>query len=241
MKMLNDEKVLDKALSEVFSEASMLYQQENFKDTDVDELFVHSLIKKKRRRSLLRFTRSSAVVALVLVTGVSISVWSQVEGVYGGKHFIQKCVSMISPLSTEELINDAGEVVTITTVTDESDITKAKKVFPNLKIAKHIPEGYCFNKLTISKSSSMSSVEYLYSKGESILAITFQYGTEDADIMVVGEEYISPNTGQKMYVYEDTKENIYSIIEIDENYDCIVTGRAHKEEGIQVIESIDNL
>lgn len=241
MNALNDKKNLDKELSDVLSEAAMLYQEEELGNTDIDELFIHRLVKQKRKRTFSRFTRTVAVVMLVLVTGVSISVWSQVDGVYGGKRFIQKCVTIISPLSIEEIINDSGEVTTITTVTEKKDIPKAKKVFENLKIARYIPEGYSFDKLTIREDAVTSSVEYIFSKGDEVLVIAFEYGTEDADIMVAGEEYVSPNTGKKLYVDENRELNEYSVIEICNEYDCIIAGRGHKEEGIRIIESIESL
>ena len=56
--------------------------------------------------------------------------------------------------------------------------------------------------------------------------------------MVVGEEYVSPGTGQTMYVEENRDTNEYSIIEICETYNCIVMGRGSREEGIKIIESI---
>lgn len=241
MKEVNGKKNIDQKLSEVLTDASLLYQQEELRSAELDELFIHRIIRQKRKRTLSRLTRTVAVVMLVLVTGVSTSVWSQVDGVYGGKRFIQKCVSIISPLSIEEIINDSGEVTTITTVTEKKDIPKAKKVFENLKIARYIPEGYNFDKLTIREDTVTSSVEYIFSKGDEVLVIAFEYGTEDADIMVAGEEYVSPDTGKKLYVDENRELNEYSVIEICEAYDCIVMGRGHKEEGIQIIESIDNL
>lgn len=236
--MLHDDNNLDKSLSEALTDASMLYLQEELENSREDEIFVRMLKKRKRKKMLSRCTRTITVVVLVLFTGVSISIWSQADGVYGGKRFIRKCVNVISPISIEEEISDTGEITVVTTVTDEEDIKKAKDVFDKLKIAGYIPKGYTFDKLTIRADEIITSVEYIYSKGDYVLVISFEYGAEDADIMVVGEEYVSPDTGQTMYVEENRDTNEYSVIEICETYNCIIMGRGTGEEGIKIIESI---
>ena len=240
MKSLDDRRDVDKDFLELMQEASFLYEQENLKCGDVDEVFIRQLLKRKKQANIKKALRSVAVITLVLITGVSVSVWTQVDGVYGGKQFVEKCISLISPINSEEEINEDGDVTNVITITDEADLSLAKRTFEKLKHATYIPEGYVFDSLKIQKGTDFETVEYRYVKGEQSLLIVFQYEEEMSEIMVVGEIYKSPQSGKQFYIdeIEETKE--YSIIDVTETYECIVMGIGDKQEGIKVIESIDN-
>lgn len=229
---------MDKTLSEQLQEASLIYEYKNLADTSIGVDFVHGLIKKQKKKRQMKALKSVAVIAVVLITGLFANIWMQADGVYGGKRFVEKCINIISPLDISEEINEFGERTTIITVTEEKNLSAAKEQFEDLRIPTYVPEGFTFDILTIRKGNTHSSVEYVYKKDTELLVIAFEYNSTDSEIMIVGDLYKSPVTGQEMYVDEIKKSNEFSVIEITDSYDCIVLGTGSKDIGIKIIENI---
>lgn len=242
MKILNYEKEIDKNTDETFSkaltEASLTYQHHTRSIDDDDRAFVRQLVRDKRKKNAIRFTKTVAVVLVVVSAGMLTSIWSPTDGVYGKGDFVQKIVNVISPFDTKEIVDDENGRVKITTVRNESDITRAKSVFEELEKAEYLPEGYNFDKMTISQSDYGTSIEYIYSRNKDVIIVAFEYATENSSIGVIGDRYVSSKTGKCLYVDEDKEENISSVIEITDAHDCMVMGNTNKDEAIKIIESI---
>lgn len=239
MKKHSEMKKIDYEFSQMMQKASLTYQKECLKDNEIDRAFISNQIKHKKRQSMKRIFTSVAAVILILVTGITVNVWCQTDGAYGGKRFVDKCVTLISPLNYDEEVNEDGQITTVVSINKEEHLDAAEEYFGVLKIAKYIPEGYTFQQLTIW-SYSQPVVEYIYTDGKNPLVITFYYsdGNEEEDIVITGELYRSVASGKKMYINENTVTNEYTVIEITKNYECIVTGNGELEEGIRVMESI---
>lgn len=239
MKKHSEMKKIDHEFSQMMQKASLTYQEECLKDNEIDRDFISNQIKYKKRQHMKRILTSAAAVVLVLVTGITVNVWCQADGVYGGKRFVDKCVTLISPLNYDEEVNEDGQVTTVVSINKEEHLDAAEEFFDALKIAKYIPKGYSFEQLTIWEYTE-PAVEYIYTDGENPLVIAFYYsdGNEDEDIVITGELYRSVASGKKMYINENTATNEYTVIEITKNYECIVMGNGELEEGIRVMESI---
>ena len=239
MKKHSEMKKIEHEFSQMMQKASLTYQEECLKDNEIDREFISNQIKYKKRKSMKRIFTSAAAVVLILVTGITVNVWCQADGVYGGKRFVDKCVTLISPLNYDEEVNEDGQVTTVVSIDKEELLDAAEEYFGALKIAKYIPDGYTFEQLTIW-SYSEPVVEYIYTDGKNPLVIAFYYsdGNVDEDIVIIGEQYRSIVSGKNLYVNENTAANEYTVMEIAKNYECIVTGNGELEEGIRVMESI---
>lgn len=233
-----DNRDIDKEFAEIMKEACLTNEESHYDDKEAKE-FIYSLIKENNKNKGKRFFRSVAVIMMILFTGVTVSIWCQVDGVYGGKHLVEKCVNLISPLSQKEEIDDDGNIVNVFSIDEEQEIKFAQKAFPQLKKINYIPEGYTFDHLIIQEGNDYMTVEYAYHSGSAPLFISFQYDKANSEIMVVGESYVLEDTGRKLYIDEIDETGEYTVIEITEFYDCMVTGVGDKSMGIKIMESIE--
>ena len=243
MKNFGEKKKIDYEFSQMMQDASLLYQEQCLKENEIDKAFISAQIKARKKQKVKRLLTSAAAVVLILVTGITVNVWLQTDGVYGGKQFIKKCVTLISPLDYEEEINEDGNVSTTVSITNEEHLDAAKEYFEPLRIPKYIPDGYVFQQLTIREDSTMTTVEYIYNNGDTPLLIAFMYSEidEEEEIVVTGDVYQSPVSGKKLYVSENPSTQEYSVIEITKTYECVVSGIGELEEGIRIMESIEKL
>ncbi len=243
MKTFGEKKKIDYEFSQMMQEASLLYQEQCLKEHDIDREFIYEKIRDRKRQRVKRFLTSAAAVVLILVTGITVNVWFQADGAYGGKQFVKRCVTIISPLDYDEKIDEDGQKTTIISIDKEEHLDAAQEYFDGLKAARYIPKGYSFKQLTIQEYASSSFVEYVYDNKNTPLVITFFYSddSEEEDSVVMGELYLSPTSGKELYISENTATNEYCVIELTENYDCIVSGKGKLEEGVRIIESIENL
>lgn len=244
MKTFGEKKKIDYEFSQMMQEASLLYQEQCLKEHDIDREFIYEKIRDRKRQRVNRFLTSAAAVVLILVTGITVNVWFQADGAYGGKQFIKRCVTIISPLDYDEKIDEDGQKTTIISIDEEKHLDDAEEYFDGLKAARYIPKGYSFKQLTIQENPTSSFVEYVYNHDTDVaLVIAFFYSddSEDEDTVVMGELYLSPTSGKELYISENTATNEYCVIELTENYDCIVSGKGELKEGIRIIESIEVL
>lgn len=239
MKQFKENRDVNSEFCELLKKVTNQHEEYNF-NYDESKEFVNRQLKKRKKEKYRKYLKSVAMIAIILVTAVSISIWYEVDGVYGGKRFVDKCVNIISPIDYEEEVNEIGEITTTITVSEEQHLDAAAKRFEGLKIAKYIPDGYVFDTLTIRQGAIFTSVEYIYMRGEEPLIIGFEYYKNSPEITVTGETYYSSNTGKTFYVDVFPEENQFSVIEINNQYDCMVMGTGDKDIGIRVIESIDD-
>ena len=235
---------IDNKLADKISAASIDYSstlwEESLNSQEEAEIFIKNTLKKKRRSATNKLIKSVAVVMLILVTGVVSSIWFQIDGVYGGKQLISKCIDIVTPLEIEEEINDEGDITKIITINEEDDIVLAKEQLGSFKVAQYVPDGYEFDYLTIRDSLERTRLEYTYDRDGKLLLVIFEYEKGTPDIMVVGELYKSPKTGQEMYIDTIEETGEYSVIEITDTYDCYVMGTGDANEGIKIVESIND-
>lgn len=239
MKQFYEKNSIDKDFANMLQEAAVLYQKKKHPENDSGTEFIKKQLKARKVKKQKKVLKSVAVVAIILVTGIATSIWCQVDGVYGGKRFIEKCVSIVSPVDHEEIVTEDGEISNIITIDNEEKLELAYKKYPEVKELGYIPDGYNFESLTIETGKTYTSIEYIYMNDTKPLIVSFDYNSDSPDIMIVGDLYKSKETGKEMYVDEIVDTNEYSIIQITDTYDCVVMGIGDKEEGIKVIDNIN--
>lgn len=238
MKQIKNAKV-DKNFSKLMKDASIVYQESLYEDKEARE-FIHKFIKEKNNKASMRILRSVAIIMVVILSVISMSIWCQVDDAYGGRYLIDKCVNYISPLNRTEEINENGDSINSTIIYSENDLELAKKKFANLKTINYIPIEYEFDSLVIKEGNDYFYYKFTYYNKEIPLIISFRYTKEPSDIMVVGDLYKSEISGKEMYVDEIKETGEYSVIEITDSYDCLVTGIGDKNIGIKIMDSIEN-
>lgn len=223
--------------NKMMQDASDIYARKKYDDV-VDEIFLKELIERKRMSRKNHILKCASIVMIILLTGVSAGIWFNAEGAYGGKTVLQKYVSVMDPLEIKEEVDEDGNVTVSAVVDNEKDIKKIAGYFENLMIAEYVPPAYKFKNLSLSEVGENTTIEYIYEKGKDSLIISFDYYNHEPEIMVTGKPYSSPKTGQLLYINEIDGTDEYSVIEIKDEYDCVVTGIGNVKEGIKIIESI---
>ena len=234
---------ISKEFNKKMQEAAYLYLTKNYKTPSTKDRFIKNLLSHHRKKCIKHAIRTAAIIALILLTGVTSMIWSDNDDVYGGKRIINKGISIMSPLNIEEEIDDDGNVSQVITAYNENDIKALQKHVNEIRKPAYIPEGYSFEKLTARKYSDVTNLEYLYGNTDSkeLIVIVMTYYSYDPEITVLGKVYTSDKTGQQMYVAElpDTNEFVITIAE--KRYSCSVSGKGNKDTGIRIMESIQNI
>lgn len=238
-KLVNDFDI-NKEFNNKMQEAAYLYSKQKYEKIFADDIFIKKLASYNRRRKRNCIMRTVAVIMVVILTGTSSMIWFNNDGVYGGKRVLDKCISAISPLETEEEVDDDGNVFQVIIIQNESDIEELKKYVDEVRGPEYIPDGYSFEKLTVRRHSDLIDFEYLYSNVEekNIIIVSFKYYKYDPEIMVLGEKYLSMETGQEMYVAELSDSGEFVVTEITDKYSCIISGKGDENIGIRMMESI---
>lgn len=234
---------INKEFNKNMQEAAYLYSAKNYKTSSTKDRFIKNLLSRRRQKNIKHTIRIAAIIALVLLTGVTSMIWSNNDGVYGGKRIVNKGFSIISPLNMEEEIDDDGNVSQVITTCNETDIKELQKYVNGIRKPAYVPEGYNFEKLTARKYSDVTNLEYLYGNTDSkdLIVIVMTYYSYDPEITALGKVYTSDKTGQQMYVAELSDTNEFVVTIVEKRYSCSVSGKGNKTTGIRIMESIQNI
>lgn len=222
-------------------EARQLYIRQNY---DVPELDMERLkhVYKDSRRKTSRYTlKIAAMLAVVLLCGMSIGVWINGDGAYGGQNIINKCLTIVAPDDNTSVISEDDTESSERIIEDESEADAALGKLVLAHKPGYLPDGYAFEHLSIVElyDPDETLVEFSYKKGAIPLFVSFHYYEyANQDITVVGRLYTSPVTGQDMYIDEIEDTGEYTVIAVTDKYDCCVTGIGNVEEGVKIMESV---
>lgn len=229
---------VSRSFNQAMQEAGELYVREHYKAPELDADLLKKFKQKRKKNIYKRTMQIAALFMVIIVGGVSIGIWTNADGAYGGKKFIRKYVNVFSPLDIEQEVIEDGRLVETAVITDEKKIKDAQDFAEQLYMLEYIPDGYSFVSLKISKDDDFIGQDYLYRKGkkEFMVSANINKSGVDANLTVSGKVHKSPVTGEEMYV--DTYEGgEYSVARIGDDVDCFVGGTGDVEEGIKILEN----
>lgn len=223
-------------------EANEQYVRMNFALPEMGEELRRKIRQNGRRIRYKRMGRFAAMLTMTLFTGICFGIWMNADSTYGGKQFSQKVVSLISPLDIHKEIDEAGNEWQTTTITSLDDLEDAAEFCGELYIPEYIPDGYHFRQLKIDKGTDFVQYEYTYENSEKLpIYIGFNFDSFDKSILVTGELYHSPRTGEEMYVNEIEETNEFTVTRITDEYECMVSGLGSKNIGVRIMENLRKL
>lgn len=233
---------IDKEFSRQMQDAAYVYSKEKYRMTPEDDAFIKRLVSDRRKSTRRKVMKVVAVVMLTVTAGVSSVLWMNDDGVYGGRHVMDKCISVISAIDIAEEVDDDGLVTQVITVSNENDIAKLKKYVDHVHGPSYIPGDYVFDTLKAYVTSDSTILEYTYIDPEQghdneILFFVTYYGY-DPDFVVRGDLYKSDKTGQEMYVDEVKDTGEFIATEVTDTYSCTAAGKGKRITGIRMVESI---
>lgn len=238
--MRKNEAIMHDEFNIKMQQARLLYVKQNYNVPELDMEKLEHVYKTSRKRNSRHVMRMAAMLAIVLLCGMSIGVWISGDGAYGGQNIINKCLNVIAPENSEILISDDMDISEVA-IEDESLVDTELNKLADAHKPGYVPEGYTFEQMKVQDIDDLDEtfIQYCYKKGEIPLFISFYYYRyENQDITVVGKLYKSPVTGQNMYIDEIEDTGEYTVIAVFDSYDCHVTGIGSVEEGIKVMENI---
>lgn len=190
---------------------------------------------------------TAILIVIVLILGMILGVWITSDGVYGGETFLNRCINVIMPEedTTDGTLDTNYEI----TIENENEVDAALDKLEVAHKPGYIPSDCEFDCVTIlydedcfgtaADPSPYTAVVYYYNRGDDVYYVSFDYyQSESVSTNVVGRLYKSPKTGQEMYIAEFEEEGQFSVISINDTYDCCVMGRGTVEDGIKTMESI---
>lgn len=220
-------------------ETNEQYVRANFTAPEIGQELRQKIRQIERRMRYKRAGRFAAMFTIVLLTGMSFGIWMNADGVYGGKQFSQKVIRLISPLEIYTTVDEDGNRRQTAIVTDWDDLQNAAELCGKLYIPEYIPDGYYFYQLKICKGEDSVQYEYTYEDSEKTpLYIEFNLDSSDKNILIAGQPYRSPRTGEQMYINEIQETNEFSVVKVTDEYECIINGFGSKNVGVRVMENL---
>ena len=232
-----DAQAISREFNKAMQEASELYVRKYYKAPDMDPELLKAIKRKLHRNVYRRMVKIAAIFMVIIIGGVSVGIWTNADGAYGGERFISKCVSVLSPLDVKQETMEDGGLMETVTITDEKKIETAQSFAEYLYVPGYIPKGHTFERLKIYKDEDFITQEYTYRKNKEKLVISADINRTgvDTDTMVRGKLYKSPVTGEKMYVATYEKGE-YSVARITDDANCYIGGTGNVKEGVKVME-----
>lgn len=239
MKQTEENNNIHEELCKRMQEASELYVREHYQPPELDKELKDRLIQAARRQRYKRIMRIVTMLMVFLMGSVSVGVWMNAEGVYGGKRVTQKLVHFFVPLEIQEKTDEDGNVTQELKINQFDNIHNALDFFDKIYVPEFIPVEYQFKQLVIEKGVGLVRYEYMYEdKSEIPLYICFVFNPAQKDILLSGHPYHSPRTGEKMYINEIEETNEFAVTRVTDEYECMVSGFGNKNVGIRIMENL---
>lgn len=163
-----------KQLSDAMQDAYINDVLKDIKEPNIDLSFLADDNKKKRKHSKLLRVASIAAVTIIVLLGANIALLSSDSmDAYGDKGILHRLYEGINGIFTDEDDSESTDVMETFETTDEKDIDKAKKFFPQLYIPEYIPSEYSFASLSIEK----------YYSGDVVCAYSYYAEEKTLDIL----------------------------------------------------------
>ena len=203
-----------KQLSDAMQDAYINDVIKDIKEPNIDLSFLVDDNKKKRKHSKLLRVVSIAAVTIIVLLGANIALLSSDSmDAYGDKGILHRLYEGINGIFTDEDDSESTDVMETFETTDEKDIDKAKKFFPQLYIPEYIPSEYSFASLSIQGQQSGDYMwSYLYNNQGAVIEITGLYYGNSHDYIYQNQEndeMITLNDRKISVVWEDTFEEYY--------------------------------
>lgn len=239
MKHTEENNSIHEELCKRMQEASELYVREHYQPPELDKDLKDRLIQAARRQYYKRIMRIAAMFMVFLMGSVSVGVWMNADGVYGGKRVTQKLIYFFDPLEVQEKTDEDGNVTQELKIHDFESISDALDFFDKLYVPEFIPAEYQFKQLVIEKGMELVRYEYTYEdKKETPLYICFVFNSIEQDILLSGYRYHSPRTGEEMYINEIEETNEFVVTRVTDKYECVVNGFGSKNVGVRIMENL---
>lgn len=239
MKQTEGSNSIHEELCKRMQEASELYVRKHYQPPELDKELKDRFIQAARKQRYTRIMRIAAMFMVLLMGSVSMGVWMNADGVYGGKRVTQKLVHFFDPLEIQETTDEDGNVTQELKINQFDNIHNALVFFDRIYVPEFIPDEYQFKQFVIEKGSELVRYEYTYEgKREMPLYICFTFNSMQKDIMLSGYPYHSPRTGEKMYINEIKGTNEYTVTRVTDKYECMINGIGSKNIGIRIMENL---
>lgn len=223
-------------------EASELYVREHYQPPELDKELMERLIQAARRQRYKRIVRVATMFMVLLMGSMSMGVWMNADGVYGGKRVTQKVIRFFEPLEIQEKIDEEGNITQELKIDKFENVPDALDFFDKIYVPEFVPAEYQFKQLVIEKRTEFVQYEYTYEdKNETPLYICFIFQLVQMDTMISGDTYRSPRTGEELHINEIEETDEFTVTRATDEYDCIVSGYGSKNVGIRIMENLRKL
>ncbi|MBQ3612356.1 MAG: hypothetical protein IJA01_08825 [Firmicutes bacterium] len=203
-----------KQLSDAMQDAYINDVLKDIKEPNIDLSFLADDSKKKRKHSKLLRVASIAAVTIIVLLGANIALLSSDSmDAYGDKGILHRLYEGINGIFTDEDDSESTDVLETFETTDEGDIDKAKKFFPQLYIPEYIPPEYSLESLSIQGLQSGNYMwSYLYNNQGDAIEITGLYYGDSYDYTYQNQqndEIIDLSDRKISVTWEDSFEEYY--------------------------------
>ncbi|MCQ4636771.1 hypothetical protein NE619_08510 [Anaerovorax odorimutans] len=231
---------LHEELCKKMQEASEQYVRQTYEAPEIDPQLFGRIKQRQKRNTHKKVLRIAALFTVVLLGGISLSVWFNADGAYGGKRLIGKYVHLLSSSSIHEEVDEEGNRSEVMEIDNFENMKEAEDLIETLYVPKYIPEGYSFISLKVTKNADEEMYTYTYKNStQGSLYIDYNFDNFDKDIMIDGEPYTSPRTGEKLYIKKIEETDEYTVVKVADRFECVINGIGDIEEGIRIMENLE--